>query len=186
MILGLAGYAGSGKSTAAEALCRNYGFVRARFADPLKGMIRTLLAQIGADEAMIDAMIEGSLKEVPSEMLAGRSPRYVMQTLGTDWGRGFMGPNFWADIAISRVRALHAEFPGHPIVFEDTRFANELAAIRKVGGVVLRIDRPGTGPVNAHESDNQRLDIFNSVTNDGTVEALEGKILDFMRAVGAG
>ena len=42
-----------------------------------------MLYQLGLGEAHI----EGALKEVPCELLGGKTPRYAMQTLGTEWGR---------------------------------------------------------------------------------------------------
>lgn len=56
-VIGIAGLARSGKSTAAAHLVKNHGFVRVRFADPLKAMARAL----GLNEEEVD----GDLKEKP-------------------------------------------------------------------------------------------------------------------------
>lgn len=74
-VVALSGLAGSGKSTLADYLIQRHGYTRVKFAGPLKAMCRAM----GMDEAQI----EGHLKEVPSPHLQGRTPRYVMQTLGT-------------------------------------------------------------------------------------------------------
>ena len=47
-------------------------------------MLRKLLACQGADAEMIRRMIDGDLKEAPTPLLEGRTPRHAMQTLGTD------------------------------------------------------------------------------------------------------
>ena len=40
-------------------------------------------------------MIEGDQKEIPSDVLFGKTSRYAMQTLGTDLGCDCMHPDFW-------------------------------------------------------------------------------------------
>jgi dephospho-CoA kinase len=46
MIIGLSGYARSGKDTVAELLCLNYGFRRISFADPMREAILILNPKI--------------------------------------------------------------------------------------------------------------------------------------------
>ena len=53
------------------------------FAGPLKAMLRAYCEAVGVGPAMTEAMIEGGLRELPSPYLAGRSPRYAMQHLGS-------------------------------------------------------------------------------------------------------
>jgi hypothetical protein len=144
MIIGISGYAGSGKSTAAAALV-DIGWSRRKFAAPLKNMIRSLLIDQGASAAMCERMVEGDLKEVPSQMLGGQTPRHAMQALGTEWGRMRLSDSLWVDAALRTVSG--------PTVFDDVRFGNEANAIRALGGIIVRIDRPGVGPVNGHESE---------------------------------
>jgi hypothetical protein len=51
-------------------------------------------------------------------------------------------------------------------------FPNEAAAIKAAGGVVVRINRPGVGPVNAHASEAQQLQVDGVADNGGSMAAL--------------
>jgi hypothetical protein len=143
-LIGLSGYAGSGKSEAARILIAS-GWDRRKFAAPLKGMLQFFLAYQGAQANHIQRMIEGDLKEVPSLMLGGQTPRHAMQALGTEWGRMRMSDSLWVDAAMR-------DLPPRA-VFDDCRFENEAAAIRQRDGIIVRIVRPGVGPVNSHVSE---------------------------------
>jgi hypothetical protein len=134
-LIGLIGKKGSGKDTAAEAL-ETLGFQNVKFAGALKAMLRTLLAYQGVDEATIGRMIDGDLKEVPTEYLAGKTPRFAMQTLGTEWGRTLIGPDFWLDAAMKKAAT-------GDTVITDCRFPNEVEAVNANGGTVIRIVAEG-------------------------------------------
>ncbi len=166
MIIALTGYAGSGKSTVAQYLVEKHGYTRIKFAGPLKSMMRAL--GLGERE------IEGDLKEAPCRLLGGKSPRQAMQLLGTEWGRDLIHPELWVNVAMANAAAVLDQ--GGRVVFDDTRFPNEVAAVRDMGGKVFRVTRPGVGPVNTHASDNIRLphdlEIFNSRSIAGLQEAV--------------
>ncbi len=60
------------------------------------------------------------------------------------------------------------------LAISDVRFPNEADAIRAFGGLVVRVERPGVGPINGHESeialDGYDFDLV--VVNDGTLDEL--------------
>lgn len=132
--------AGSGKTTLALGL-RGHGYVRCRFADPLKAMLSALLIHQGVRPDDVQRMVDGDLKECPHHALAGRTPRHAMRCLGTEWGRNTMSPDIWVNAAMMAA-AEHIE-AGRRVVFDDMRFANEAAAIKRAGGMLVRITRPG-------------------------------------------
>jgi hypothetical protein len=157
---------GSGKTTLAAAM-RGHGFVRVPFAGPLKSMLRALLAETGAEPSLAAEMLDGTLKETQSPLLCGRTPRLALQTLGTEWGRSLMAPNFWVEIWRQRV-ALELS-RGHNVVADDMRFPNEAEVVRQMGGMTVRIDRPGTSTTTAHASEGG-LDVWDfdlRLLNDG-------------------
>ena len=173
MIIAFTGYAGAGKSAAAKILVEN-GWTRAKFAAPLKNMLRSLLHDQGVIPELIEEMIEGRLKESPSPLLNGRTPRHAMQTLGTEWGRTCIDEDLWVDAAMRSVSG--------PTVFDDCRFSNEVAAIREAGGTIIEIQRPGVGPVNGHVSE-VLVEPDWTIINDGDIEALRSKVLNAAQGI---
>jgi hypothetical protein len=71
---------------------------------------------------------------------------------------------------------------GSKIVFADVRFPNEGDAIRALGGKIIRINRPGVGPVNGHTSetamDNYPYDVI--LENVSDVEGLRMLMSDVL------
>ena len=130
-IIGLAGPAGAGKSTAARYL-ESRGVARHSFARPLKEIVRLTLdlteAQVYGTQAEKDA----------NDPRYGFSPRWFLQRLGTEGVRTVLGENFWTRIAIEKIQR-----EAVPASIEDVRFLNEAAAIVEAGGVVIRLFPPG-------------------------------------------
>ncbi len=173
-IIGLMGYGGAGKSTAAEVLVDQFGFRRTKFAGPLKSMMRALYNSAGMPRLEIERRIEGDLKEVPDDLLQGRTPRQAMQWLGTEWGRGFFGDNLWVDLWAAGLDATER------YVVDDCRFPNEAAAIRARGGIVVLVDRPGFGPVNGHSSETPPTDPDVVLHNGGTIHYLRSRVAEIV------
>jgi hypothetical protein len=138
------------------------------------------------------------------------TPRLALQTLGTQWGRA-LDPDVWIRITLRRARALclsrgarHAgtRIPvdaGYPykikgVAITDCRFPNEASAIRRAGGVIWRVDRPGpeypgylTAPREGrggaaawrgHSSETAQECIAGDrlIVNDGDLDVLRGKV----------
>lgn len=184
MILALSGLAGCGKSTAAAYLAERHGFARVRFAGPLKAMLRGFLAEAGTPPGEIERMIEGDRKQEPAPELAGRTPRYVMQTLGTEFGRDMIHRDLWTMAwSAGASAALDRGAPG--VVVEDCRFPNEVEAVRALGGRVMRIVRPtGTLSLAPHPSEGQVLTVDGTIANVGPISDLYA-YLDFLVAPAA-
>lgn len=149
ILIGLTGRAGSGKDTAANHLCNQYGFVRASFAEPLKAMLEAMLEHAGLDHIWLH---EPAFKNHPISGL-GVSGRQLMQTLGTEWGREMVDTDLWVNLldrhlGISAGHAVHDR-----IVITDVRMPNEAAWVKAHGGQLLRLVRDHATPVRAHESE---------------------------------
>lgn len=148
IVIGLTGTAGAGKTTVARHLEHEIGAVRRPLVGPLKHMLQGFLEDQGVGLATACRMVSGDLKEVATDYLGGASPRRAMQTLGTEWGRG-LAPSLWIDAwrrGVERI-SLQAEADLQPavVIVDDVRFLNEVVAIRSMGGVIVRIERPGAG-----------------------------------------
>lgn len=155
-VIGLAGPKGSGKSTIADVL--HVHGARYRFADGLKRMLLAL--------GLTAEQVDGPDKDKPCDLLGGCTPRYAMQTLGTEWGRDTIASNLWVNACMQQIAASDA-----PVrVIDDVRFANEAEAIHKRGGVVIEIMRPGAlyNPEHASEIGLPQHLIDYSITNDDT------------------
>lgn len=199
-IIGLVGFAGSGKGSLAEILAVEYGFTRIAFADPLREMALAIDPIVSADPdtKISSERIEiGGVRLIPyAEALAtlgytetkARYPeaRRFLQRLGTEAGRNILGPNIWVDTAMRRADVARAEKDCRGIVHDDARFDNEVEAIRERGGFIWRIDRPGFGPVNDHESETLPLRIEPDavIVNDGTLAELAEKVFLLVTALG--
>lgn len=165
LIVALSGAAGSGKSTAAQYLVDIHGYTRVRFAGPLKAAMAAL--------GLSARHIEGDLKEVPCDLLLGKTPRYAMQTIGAEWGRNLIGEDLWT--GLWRAAANNVIEDGGRVVVDDCRFPNEAATVRKMGGDIYRIIGRG-GIAGGHES--ERMDFIPDVVidNSGGVEELRSRV----------
>lgn len=129
----------SGKTTLAEALVEQ-GFVRIPFAAPLKSALHAILLSAGASPPTASALLNGPAKDQPTPFLAGRSPRHALQTLGTEWGRDLISPDFW--LSTWRTQVLSQLTRGISVVTDDLRFPNEANTVLDLDGTTIRIDRP--------------------------------------------
>lgn len=130
LVVGIVGPAGSGKTVVAKRL-ESHGFTRMRFAHQIKAMLKVGLG-------LTDAQLDGDEKMVPLAEFGGCTPRHIMQTLGTDWGRRMVDGDIWTNAW----RRAAAKVEG-PLVVDDVRFPNEAVAVRAAGGVLWRVVRPG-------------------------------------------
>ena len=147
MLVGLCGLAGSGKDTVAEILSRQNDFVTISFAGPIYKAISDITGLTPRE------LKDRDIKEQPIPWL-GKSPRVLLQTLGTEWGREMVSDDIWIKIALRRAAQYEGSRWG--VVITDVRFDNEAEAIRAAGGQVWRVERPGAGlegPAAGHSSE---------------------------------
>lgn len=133
-ILGLVGPLGAGKTEQAKAFVAVCGAnkiaaSRASCADPIRQML------------MVLGVSEHSMAHEKNTPVAGIgcTPRFLMRTLGTEWGRRCVGENVWIDTVLRKSRA-RSEIT----VVDDVRFTNEATAIKQAGGVLCYIHNPNT------------------------------------------
>lgn len=172
-LIGLTGYAGTGKDTV-RAILEQRGYIGLALADPIRQMLRELLTSNGIDDRFID---EREFKEVPIHEL-GVSYRQMAQTLGTEWGRACMGEEFWLRIAQAFIDDCKSD--GERLFcISDVRFVNEARWVRAQGGVIWRIEREGVERVRAHASEAQvySFDAQRVIANHGTPEQLNAAVL---------
>ena len=179
MYIGLIGKAGSGKSTIARFLTEELGFDRVPFAGRLKAMARAF----GLNEWHMN---EG--KEIPCDMLCGKTPREFMQWLGTEFGRKMIGEDVWLKRWQDDVAEIASDtFGPLKVVADDVRFQNECDLIRARGGIIIRVIRNGAGSKTGagHDSERQELVPDFTIWNDGSITDLHEEVARVLRQVGA-
>lgn len=230
MLIGICGQSGSGKDRVADHLCANYEFVKVSFADPLKRICQDVFEfsdeQLWGPSEKRNEPDKRYLRTTPGGEYVinpGQgylTPRYALQTLGTEWGRNCYS-NVWVDYAIrvykrlqeggwayDQKRGLYSVsylmdrkqnpdammWPKTNVVTSDVRFKNEIDNLKKAGGRVFKIIRPGyEGKVGieGHASEEEQKTIpdkeFNaSIINSSTLDWLYTTVDSVMKAfVGA-
>ncbi|MGA0848037.1 MAG: hypothetical protein ACO3PY_05475 [Pontimonas sp.] len=173
----------SGKSTVASYLTE-HGFYTVPFARPIKLMVRTFLIQLGYGPTEIDHYLDAGKKDVIDGIRT--TPRQLMQTLGTEWGRQCVHPQVWL-MCWERLAQQKLDL-GISVVCDDVRFPNEAALIRRLGGELWRIERPSTERGTSHASEGSLDDypLFDRrLTNDGTLLRLYGQVQQIVTPVAA-
>ncbi len=162
---------GCGKSTAARFL-QAQGFDLVSFAAPLRSMVFSLLSDLGFTSAEAFALLHERKEEVLPDL--GVSPRHLMRTLGTEWGRGCVHPNLWLQSFQSRLAGLQL------VVVDDVRFPNETELICRLGGEVWLLQRPGHDRPAEHSSDGGLNDwdgFARTIDNSGSLADLKDAML---------
>jgi len=166
-LIGLYSHApGSGKSTVANM---TWDFKKISFASPMREFCANLLSALGHDGVVL--LRDRDKKE---EKIAeiGVSPRQMMQTLGTEWGRSCIHPELWVMVAAGAVKQQRKL--GRDVVIDDVRFPNEAEMIRRLCGELWLVDRPGFVYEGDHASEGALADVVPDavINNRGSLEQL--------------
>lgn len=141
MIIGIAGFIGSGKDTIADYLITFKGFRRMSYAEPLKDAISAIF---GWDRELLEGTTKYSRewRDQVDPWWAERldikhlTPRWVLQQWGTEVGRRAFHDDIWIASIENKLRSVKDN-----IVISDCRFPNELKSIKRAGGITIRVNR---------------------------------------------
>ena len=141
MIIGICGFIGSGKDTAANYLVGWHGFRRDSFAGALKDAVAHVF---GWDRELLEGLTTEARawREQVDPWWAERlnmphlTPRWVLQYWGTEVCRQGFHDDIWIAALENRLR----QRTGHTVI-SDVRFPNEIASIRNAGGRIIWIKR---------------------------------------------
>lgn len=199
-LIGVVGRKRNGKDTIADYLISKYNFNKYSFADPLK---RGCMAMFGFTEAQVF----GELKD-EIDPLWGCKPRDVLQVMGTElcqyhiqeyipafkdigrlvWVRRF---EQWYKNELSQADEFNNSLSGKQIitddkskqidvkvVLSDVRFIHEAETIKKLGGEIWKVVRPGTdvGDFHASEKELDEIEFTHLIENNSTLEDLYRKV----------
>lgn len=168
MIIGLTGYAQSGKDTVAKVLVENYGFKRVAFADKIRELLHETDPMIGDGTYHLRSMVNIYGWDVVKQR---DDARRLLQNLGVA-ARKVFGEEFWVEQAIKDL-SIDASY-----VFTDVRFKNEVSTLKKLNAQIWKIERPGIQAVNNHISELELKDYIADkvLLNEGTIEELENLV----------
>jgi hypothetical protein len=200
-IIGIVGFIGSGKGAISDYLFQKYNYSNGSFASPLKDTVASIFKW---DRALLegDTVESREWRENVDEWWANRlnipnlTPRYILQYFGTDLCR----THFHQDIWIASMEK-HLLSVSSNTVISDVRFKNEIDAITRLNGIIMRVKR-GEDPqwfdtvqqINTGNKDitQDDIDMLNTIhpseyswighhvdytiENDGTLDQLYNKI----------
>lgn len=156
----------SGKDTLADELVK-IGYEKLSLAEPIKKGLAIMLPHIEFTD---------NKEEIIPEL--GVSYRYLLQTLGTEWGRDTIKESIWLDTLLKSRTSNNS-------VIADCRFLNEVEAIRELNGIIVKVDasdRLGNEDFRKHSSENQ-LNSFSPdyiIENNSTLEDFQTEIKRFL------
>jgi hypothetical protein len=141
MIIGVVGLIGAGKDTMADYLVNIHQFRRESFANTLKDAVS---AVFGWDRDLLEGRTRHSRewREQVDAWWADRlnmpdlTPRWVLQYWGTEVVRRSFHDDTWIASLENRLRKTTDD-----VVISDCRFPNEIGAIKRAGGLVVRVHR---------------------------------------------
>lgn len=141
LLLGLAGPAGCGKTTAAALIASRPGWERVSFAQPLRELLLAL-------HPAWDQWHLGPGKDL-TPANGGLSPREQMRAAG-DWCKSY-DPAFFTNIGHLRLsRCLERR---QHVVIDDVRYESEARLIRDLGGAVIHVCRTDVQFRRDHDSE---------------------------------
>ena len=173
MIIGLSGYARSGKDEVAKILVEDYGYTRVAFADKIRELLLETNPQV-KDGFRIESVV-GAYGWDQAKVLFPEI-RKLLQDLGVG-ARKVFGDEFWVAQALKQV---HFE---ENWVITDVRFTNEADRIKQYDNSQLwRVKRTGVDAVNGHvsEHDMDGYPVDMILKNEGTLEDLRTMVRNRM------
>ena len=141
MIIGICGFIGAGKDTAADYLVNFHEFRRESFAATLKD---ACAAVFGWDRTMLEGRTTSARewREQIDSWWAQRlnmpelTPRLMLQLWGTEVCRHGFHDDIWIASLENKLRT-----SSDNVVVSDCRFPNEIAALKAQGGKIVWIQR---------------------------------------------
>lgn len=200
ILIGLVAPKQSGKDTAANYLCTAYGFKKYNFADPLKIAIGNIFGfsyeQLhGKEKESIDPFWEVSPRElfqkIGTELFQYHLPNEIEEF--KKFGRSFWVKCFekwyldrkndyisakthWSSGAFENMlkdlpsNIFDTTKPNFRVIVSDVRFVHEANKIKKMGGILIKIDRDNQKNIYSDHSSEIELDEIlcdHVVKNDG-------------------
>lgn len=139
MLIGVIGFAGSGKGTISDILCQDHDFIKLAFADSVKDATAVVF---GWPRHLLEGDTDESrnFREKTDDFWSARlgrnvTPRWALQIMGTEAGRNTFHESIWIYATEAKMNKIKN------VVLADVRFPNEIKFIRDKGGFIVRVVR---------------------------------------------
>jgi len=173
-IIGLTGYAQSGKDTVASILVSEYGFTRVAFADKIRELayeLNPIVEGYDYDDVFNPVYLRKWVDEKGWDRAKVKEPelRRILQDLGVG-ARKVLGEDIWVISVLQELHDVDTDY-----VITDVRFKNEATMLKQMNGQLWRVERPGVKAINGHisEHDLEGYDVDQVLSNEGTMQDLE-------------
>jgi hypothetical protein len=191
MIIAISGKAGSGKNTLAQLLSESFKEECdiESFGSAVKD---TVSAMFGYDRVKLEGTTieDRNWREQEDPIVSsmtGRSftPRQALIFIGTDIGRNAIHPDFWIETLFKKYHQRLANSTDNNImIITDLRFKNEYSYLKKVGAILIRINRDAhisSSHITECDLDDQPFDYF--IDNNGSLEDLKIKTSNLAKSI---
>lgn len=169
VVVGLSGYAGSGKTTVGRMMAERTGGQVVHFADPIKKMVLAI-DPLSSDGVLASAAIN-AWGETEAK-LRHDTYRHTLRTVGESVRA--LEPSFW-------INQLAPKLVGVPLTFvPDVRTQHEAAFC----SIVLSVTRPGIIPDDHPTETDGRHWCAAEIVNDGDLSDLERKVDQVLEVMG--
>ena len=124
------------------------------------------------------------------------TPRNILQKLGTEFGRDMLHPDVWVNALFAEYKPASYETDSNgnretvecKWIITDSRFPNDVKRTRKMGGVLIRVNRTECECRADEHVSETALDDFNGwdyvIENNGTIEELIAQVRTILEKEG--
>lgn len=168
-LIGLSGYARSGKDTVGEIITKRYGHQIVSVSNLIREFLWLQDLYLPSGQRLNDIVEELGWEEA---RVVYPYVRELQQRTGTECARGLLGDEVWTNAV------MRGKDDGNRYVFTSVRYPNEADKISALGGKVFRVERPGVAAINSHVSDHamDKWPFTDFIHNSGTLEDLVAEV----------
>ena len=150
-IIGLMGHQGVGKNYIADLLLKNL---------PTRNTI--ILAF--ADHFKVDCICKHKCDYNKVFGEKDFETRRLLQKVGTEEGRNKFGENIWISVIETWIKLLN-ERGVNRFIISDVRFVNEAEWVKKMNGILIKIDAPKRFRIRLEKETNNNEELINQIKN---------------------
>jgi hypothetical protein len=178
IIIGLVGFAGSGKDTIGHYLINNYNFKKLSFANTLKDVVSSIY---GWNRDLLEGITDESrLFRETIDPFWNITPRQALIDIGTNLFRNHFDKNIWVKSLIKQIQNMPSN---SKLVITDCRFINEIQALKELKSKIVYVNRITPEILNDSEKELIKINsnMFDYIlNNDKDINHLENQIEIFI------